>query len=700
MIKRLLILASILASSLFVNAGAGDWKIYRAYNDITEIWPGGDNIYVLSSNSLFTYRVSDGSIEAISKLSGLNENTIKHIAWCQPAHKLVITYENSNIDILSENGEVDNILDLYNKSMTADKTINSIMINGKFAYLSCGFGIVKVNVANAVINDTYSLDFNIEWSYIEDGYFYASSKKDGLYRCSLSSNLLDKSNWKRVGGYKKPTNDLTNVYDSHNNCYWTKDEKNTLTAYKLSADGEKTYTVTGIKPDGPAYNEFFSMLLHDKKVYSVRGLFNVIGDKVRMGNISTYDIANSTWSYSDESLASELKYRNIDYNCIDIDPLDNNHIMVGARSGLYEYKDGKLVNIYTNENKGEYLLTSVNGDPTYTVINGIKFDKNGNLWVLNRKNENIIKISHNGEWENFSQPFLKEQLAHMKDVGYIHLDSRGLLWFVNTFDLPCVMCYNPATNKLYGFPDIINQDNTSYTLNFIRCITEDKNHNVWFGTSAGPFYFTKEDIERMIQSDNSNGILCQQHKVPRNDGSGYADYLLSNVDITYIFVDDANRKWFSTNGNGIYVISDDCNTEEYHFTTSNSYLTDDNVNSIVMNGKTGEVYFGTDYGLCSFMSDVTDTPEEMDTETIYAYPNPVEPDYTGYITIVGLTRDAHVIITTSNGVKVAEGNSKGGSFQWDGRDTSGNRVASGIYNVITSTADGDKGSVCKIAIVR
>jgi flagellar hook assembly protein FlgD len=58
-----------------------------------------------------------------------------------------------------------------------------------------------------------------------------------------------------------------------------------------------------------------------------------------------------------------------------------------------------------------------------------------------------------------------------------------------------------------------------------------------------------------------------------------------------------------------------------------------------------------------------------------------------------------VKITTTNGVLVAQGRSNGGSFTWDGTDLNGHRVASGVYMVHTATADGKKGTVCKIAIV-
>ena len=57
-------------------------------------------------------------------------------------------------------------------------------------------------------------------------------------------------------------------------------------------------------------------------------------------------------------------------------------------------------------------------------------------------------------------------------------------------------------------------------------------------------------------------------------------------------------------------------------------------------------------------------------------------------------------ITTSNGVLVNQGRSNGGMYTWDGCDLNGKRVASGIYMVQTATADGDAGTVCKIAIVR
>jgi hypothetical protein len=206
----------------------------------------------------------------------------------------------------------------------------------------------------------------------------------------------------------------------------------------------------------------------------------------------------------------------------------------------------------------------------------------------------------------------------------------------------------------------------------------------------------------MIQKSEAGqeNITFQQIKVPRNDGSNFADYLLSGVNINFIAIDGGGRKWFGTNGAGAFLVSADNMTQLQYFTADNSKLLSNTVMSIALNQQTGEVFFLTDKGLCSYISDATTTATEMTKDNVYAYPNPVTPDYTGLITVVGLTLNADVKILSSNGKLMAEGRSNGGTFTWNGCDRDGNRVASGVYMVVTATDDGKKGTVCKIAVIR
>lgn len=174
---------------------------------------------------------------------------------------------------------------------------------------------------------------------------------------------------------------------------------------------------------------------------------------------------------------------------------------------------------------------------------------------------------------------------------------------------------------------------------------------------------------------------------------------MDGIDIKCMVIDGGGRKWFGTSDNGLYLISADNMTQLQHFTVSNSKLLSNTISSLALNPGTGELFIGTDKGLCSYMSDASEPVEKMDKDVTYAYPNPVKPGYTGPITITGLSYDADVKIVTVNGSLVAQGRSNGGDFVWDGNDLNGKRVASGVYMVETATSDGQSGTVCKIAVV-
>ena len=87
-------------------------------------------------------------------------------------------------------------------------------------------------------------------------------------------------------------------------------------------------------------------------------------------------------------------------------------------------------------------------------------------------------------------------------------------------------------------------------------------------------------------------------------------------------------------------------------------------------------------------------------EKVYAYPNPVVSYYDGLITIVGLKANSHVKVISTAGQLVAEGTSLGGSFTWDGRTPQGQRVATGIYYVLGSDAEGREGIVTKVLFIK
>ena len=618
-----------------LHAQVGTWKNYLAYYEVQDICAAEDELFVLASNDLYQYNLNDQSIYTYDKTNGLNDTYITLIAWSKQAQRLIAVYKNSNIDLIEKDGDVINVSALYSKSMTEDKTVTDLRIDGIYAYLVTGFAIIKLNMQKAEITETY-----------------------------------------------------------------TKDNPNypTTLPEKSTADYDKYISlVSTLSPGGPAYNHFYESKFVNGRLYTTGGYFlSGMPDPHRQGIVQQFD--SNDWTLYEEHLNQKTGYAYEDNNCIDVDPKDPNHVFVGGRCGLYEFRDGKLVKYYNKDNsplKGAYDRGKELNNK-YVLVNAIKFDANGHLWVLNcqAKGVSLLELDSEGKWTDHHH----KALADESDISFpsfrsMFIDSRGLLWFVNNnwFD-PAVFCVDMENDIALKYNSFTNQDGLRYSINWVYAACEDKDGNIWVGTDSGPFMIQKSEI-------GQESVTFHQIKVPRNDGSDYADYLLSGVNISSIAIDGGNRKWFGTNGAGAFLISANNMEQIHNFTTSNSKLITNDISYVSINDASGEVFFLSDNGLCSYLSDATTPSEDMSKDNVWAYPNPVTPDYTGLITVTGLSYDADVKITASNGAIIAEGRSNGGMFTWDGCDKKGRRVASGIYMVITATSNGKKGTVCKIAII-
>ena len=666
-------LSLILFFSLVVTAfagGVGTWKNYLAYSGVQWVEEGGNKLYVLASNSLYTYNKNDQSIKTYDKVNGLSDSDIRFIAWNKTARRLVILYSNNNIDLLDDRGNVTNVPDYYLKTLMADKTVNGLDMYGVYCYLSTVFGLVKLNVAKAEISDSYNLSFPVNYSYIEGGYIYAASQSNGLYRAALSANLLDRNNWTNVGTYvERPR----------------------------TADAALLAQAKALNLGGPKRNTFVWTTFLNNRLYGTGGIYNpTVNNWENPGIVQV--LQGDDWDFFEDNLSTRTGYPYIGTKAVAIDPRNSNHVYVGARTGLYEFMSGKMVAFYNKDNsilQGAIDRGRELGND-YVLVYGLAYDREGNLWVLNNqtKKENLIRVSKDGQMTSFSKPELMKDGVGLSGLSQMRLDSRNLLWFCNDHWIqPGLFSYDPKNDKLNAYTRFVNEDGSNVEITAVHCWAEDMDNNIWVGTTAGPMLLQRS---QMNEQENYRFV---QVKVPRNDGTNLADYLLAGLDITAMAVDGGGRKWFGTKSNGVYLISTDNMKQLQHFVTTNSHLLSNNIQSISINHATGEVFFATDKGLCSYMSDATKAVDSPNDETTYAYPNPVKPGYTGPITIVGLSLNVNVKIVTTNGVLVAEGTSNGGTFVWNGKDKNGKRVASGVYMVQTADENGDNGTVCKVAVV-
>lgn len=671
------------ASINTASAAIGKWKTYMAYHDVQQVVAVGNDIFVRASNSLFAYNTNDMSVTTYDKINGLSDTYITHIAWNKAAKRLAVIYDNSNMDLLEPAGNIINLPDLFQKAMTADKTVNNIRVSGNDVFLATGFGIVRVDATKAVISESYILNRNISDVAVKDGKIFAIDKSGKVITAAFADNLQDKNIWKETTEYdpqifSRSDNDYNNHIDE----------------------------IKKLNPGGPQYNYFGRLTFHNGHLYGMNGNTGL----EHKASLQMYN--GNDWTIFENNLEDILGHRYINIFNIAINPKDESHVFAASQVGLLEYKNGKFIKEYSCHNsplKTAYTVTyGSNPSETalheYVFVNDAMFDSSGNLWLTNgiSPNTSLLKIDPAGQWTSHHS---KDMMVHgwknldysMENVERVMTDSRQLTWMANNhFRTPALIQFNTdGDNTPNVYKSFYNQDGKALELSHVTDIEEDHDGNLWITTNKGPLYIDAYNI-----ADGQSQYTFQQYKVPRNDGTNNADYLMDGVDISAMAIDGANRKWFATFANGVYLISADNNTQIYHFTAENSSLLSDAVLDIAIDNSTGEVFFGTDKGLCSYTSDATEAAEEMDKDNVYAYPNPVTPDYTGLITVQGLSLNADVKITTATGYLVYEGRSNGGTFTWDGCDRYGNRVNSGVYNVITAKADGGKGTVCKIAIVR
>ncbi len=386
-----------------------------------------------------------------------------------------------------------------------------------------------------------------------------------------------------------------------------------------------------------------------------------------------------------------------------VDPEDPEIYYLGSFwEGLYKVKDGKTIAQYTPENSS---LTESWG----CRVNAVAFDKENNLWCTNEivaeglPSLHILPAEARKKETTTVQDWIPITLGSFyssKDVRLLMCKKSNMIFICDGKWIGYVVAYDTngtytdtSDDKFMMWNKFIDQDGKNYSYNRVSALAEDKNGKVWIGTTSGII-----EISNPKNATNTS-LTVTRLKVPRNDGTNYADYLLDGVHVTSISVDNSNRKWIGTMSDGVYLVNENGTEILEHFTSENSYLPGGITYSVLAHPHNNSVFMGTEFGLVEYSSD--SSPAKEDYSEIYAYPNPVKPEYTGLITITGLMDNSLIKIADSAGNVFYSSRSEGGMVTWDGCNSAGERVKSGVYFVYVSQNENEQssGAVTKIMII-
>ncbi|MBW8332131.1 MAG: T9SS type A sorting domain-containing protein [Prolixibacteraceae bacterium] len=202
--KYLLFIAFIFLTVFSVNSQPtiGEWTDYQSYAHAKNVVDTGEKIYCVTEGGLFSYNKTDNSIQKMSGINGLSDAGVDRLAYSKENKLLLVAYENANIDLIFDT-KIFNLSDIKRKQISADKKINNVLFVGNLAYLSCGFGIVVINLERKEIKDTYFIGQDGAYVNVQDmatdGTFLYAATTTGIFKALASEpNLQNYNNWSRI----------------------------------------------------------------------------------------------------------------------------------------------------------------------------------------------------------------------------------------------------------------------------------------------------------------------------------------------------------------------------------------------------------------------------------------------------------------------------------------------------------------------
>lgn len=754
--KKVLLLIILSLSFLADAQKIGEWTSHTPGNKVISVDIMHDNIYAATPYDLFYYNTNDNSINHLSKVNILSDMGISVMRYSNPFDILFVGYSNTNIDIIDNQGNVTNIPDIYNKYILGNKTINNVFFNNNLAYVCCSFGIVVINLSRNEVKDTYIIGPNGSYLGVNDltlcdGIFYAATERGIYYADADAANLADFSQWKQFGHdlphtngyfshienfddyvvtvytenqydgdevlaisdttswsrflespqllisdlrsyenfiimtenkrnisvfdkdknrifYLDNLNAISAVYDETKNCFWIGTNSNSLARVKSSSPYEF------IPFNGPYSANAFNISTSGNDLWVAAGGYTSTWAPT-WNNNGYFHYDGDNWSYNNR-LTNHVFDSVFDITCVKASPRNSNIVYAGSYSrGLVVFEGDAVKGVYNYHTPGCSLGKHVILD--YTYITGLDFDSKNNIWIANSGTDKMLSVwKADGSWQSYN--------IGSTDIGRIMVDKNDIKWIVKRAGELTV--FNNGTVKT------VNKNASTGNLpGDANCVVTDRNGTVWVGTTDGVALFY--DSRKIF---NNNSYACSRILIPRNDGSGQADYLLSGQSVLSMAVDGANNMWFGTT-DGVIQTSNDGQTTYHHFTMDNSPLFANTVKDIAIDDD-GNVYFSTDKGIVSYKGSATKGQEK--NENVIVYPNPVRPEYSGVVGIKGLVTDALVKITTTNGAFVTHLQAQGGQAVWNCTDINGNKVEPGIYLIFVSDDTGQETYATKVLIMK
>lgn len=361
-------------------------------------------------------------------------------------------------------------------------------------------------------------------------------------------------------------------------------------------------------------------------------------------------------------------------------------------SAFYDATDGVLEPTFNSE--------------TFILPTQMASDSRNNIWLTTkfvREGGHVLTIlGPAGEINHIDQD---EGGLSSRTVKSIAIDENDLVWTGSQ-----VRSELQALGGIHLIAPVEGADQPEWNVsaligsplasNEILQLEIDSQNTLWILTTSGVQSMTLPDTW-LNSTELSN--WANLHMTPKlNDYYYY--WQLTDYNVTGIEIDQRGNHWFLSSNAGVHVLQDNGRwiNGGFGYNTGNSDLIDNEIYSMAFDPQSGQAFFSTPKGI-SILKTAFAEPKE-NYSGIHIYPQPFKPANHDRVIIQGLMDNSSVKILTVSGMLVRELSSQddtvqGYEAQWDGRDTAGDLVGSGVYILYLFNEDGVVSSQ-KLALLR
>lgn len=567
----------IILSSLFISIAAQDlnkWIPQISYlNDIQSIQQNENIIYSLTDGKLFCYNNSDESLEPFIKSKGGNTD-IKHIIYSAKHKCLLITRSDANIELLYDDKSYSNIPDLKDITQNIDKTINSVSIEGDFAYIATNFGFLIINLPKREVKESgvFNIPFYSILAY--DNKLYAATKNGVLY-IDIADNAQDLSAWK--------TQEISVHYTdfTEKDSTFTDSEIRDIVVFKeqlhfyvphkgvfrmespisvksvLNGDGINSMKYTNndrLVISGTSYFWNFEDIDKGTKI-NIDDLTSIIPNGNKLGeywasssgnNLSLIKTNGNSYEYIKRYIVPSGPVSNYPFSLT----LQNRQLIVtgggfyldrmGKPASISLFKDSKWTNIYPND------ISTPSGFISQDIVYAVSDATNQNHIFASSWGEGLYEFegtkfqNRYDESNSTIEPIVLEDYKTTRVSGMV-FDKNSNLWLLNSMvdNIIKVRLKSGEWTQLY-YPDIAKVSTNP------KNIVIDKYSNKWI-TSVGDdaYLFIFNDNGTINDtSDDKHLFLSKNSNTPFVDQDGKR---LNITDIHAISEDMNGNFWLGTN---------------------------------------------------------------------------------------------------------------------------------------------------------